>query len=112
MAIVDPGEGHWGIRTKFDTSGTIPCVTINDIYSQHASKCFPFIAKIDIEGGEADLFSANTEWVGQTPIMAVEPHDWLIPGRAISRDLLTCLSRHDRDTLLIGEDIWSTANTF
>jgi hypothetical protein len=49
----------------------VPCLNINDIYQRFSARCFPFIAKIDIEGGEEDLFSGSTEWVSVTPVLIV-----------------------------------------
>lgn len=112
--LVDPGEGSWGFRTSSSGAGkatnqSVECVTINDIYASHTD-CSPFIAKIDIEGGEHDLFSANTDWVAKTPLIIVELHDWLLLGSANSRPFLRCISGHDRDFVYIGENIFSIDN--
>jgi FkbM family methyltransferase len=67
--LVDPGVGHWGYRTEATQTSdgnSVPRFTVNDIYQQCDAICFPFIVKVDIEGGEADLFSVNTEWVART----------------------------------------------
>jgi FkbM family methyltransferase len=113
--VFDPGEGHWGYRTRpiaeHDAAAdAVACVTINDIYLSHAATFFPFIAKIDVEGGERDLFSSNTEWVARTPLLVVELHDWLLPKEGTSRPFLDCISKLDRDFVYIGEDIYSIAN--
>jgi len=113
--LVDPGEGSWGFRTSTSGDGkptnqSVNCVTINDIYQAHARDCFPFIVKIDIEGGEADLFSQNTEWVARTPLIIIELHDWLLSGKANSRSFLQCISSHDRDFVYLGENIFSIDN--
>jgi len=112
--IVDPGEGSWGFRTAASGAGqpteqSVPCVTINDIYAG-APHCVPFIAKIDIEGGEHDVFSANTEWVARTPLIIVELHDWLLLRSANSRPFLQCIAGYDRDFVSIGENIFSIDN--
>jgi len=104
--IVDPGKGHWGYRTEASRNGSVVCIMINDIYRQHAATHFPFIVKIDIEGGEADLFSANSEWVRKTPLLIVELHDWLIPQRGISRSFLKCVAQLDRDLVNTGENTY------
>ena len=113
--LVDPGEGHWGYRTEKMTAqanapGLVPCLTVNDIYAQLHSRCFPFLVKIDIEGSEADLFSRNTEWVARTPLIIVELHDWLLTKGGSSRSFLRCISRHNRDFVSLGEEIYSIAN--
>jgi FkbM family methyltransferase len=113
--LVDPGEGHWGYRTTTSPDGkqiaqSVQCVTINEIYASRSQRCSPFIVKIDIEGGESDLFSANTEWVAVTPLIIIELHDWLFPGKASSRTFLQCISGQDRDFVHVGENIFSIDN--
>lgn len=114
LNVVDAGEGFWGYRTAALAEGgkavhTVSCVTINDIYAAHAG--VPFMAKIDIEGGESELFAANTEWVDRTPVIIIELHDWLMPGSANSRAFLQCIAARDRDFVHIGENIFSIANS-
>jgi FkbM family methyltransferase len=113
--VFDPGEGHWGYRTRpiaehDAATDAVACVTINDIYLSRAATFFPFIAKIDVEGGERDLFSSNTEWVARTPLVIVELHDWLLPKEGTSRPFLECISKLDRDFVFVGEDVYSIAN--
>ena len=111
--VYDPGQGHWGYRTEpiaeRDVAVTVARVTINDIYRSHET-CFPFMAKIDIEGAEQDLFSDSIEWIALTPLLIVELHDWLLPKGRTSRPFLECISKLDRDFVSIGEDIYSIAN--
>ena len=108
--VVDPGEGNWGLRTEPSDVGDVACVTIGDILQHYASTHFPFIAKIDIEGAEADLFSANVAWVEQMPIVAIELHDWLMPRAATSRAFLRCVSALDRDFTNVGDTMYSIRN--
>lgn len=125
LNVIDPGEGYWGFRTTAPGEGgksggdrpgggktvhTVTCVTVNDLYAARAKDCVPFMAKIDIEGAESELFAANTEWVDQTPIIIIELHDWLMPGTANSRAFLQCIAGRDRDFVHIGENIFSIAN--
>ena len=116
VGVVDAGEGYWGFRTgAAGTPGTadapsVNCVTINDIYAAHAQDCAPFMAKIDIEGGESELFSANTEWVARTPLIVIELHDWLMTGTANSRTFLQCIAAQNRDFVHIGENVFSIDN--
>jgi FkbM family methyltransferase len=117
--VVDTGQGYWGFRTVGSTDASIAgvqdsqsanCTTINDIYESQAHRCAPFMVKIDIEGGESDLFSANTEWVAKTPLIIIELHDWLLPGTANSRTFLQCIAGHNRDFVHIGENVFSIDN--
>jgi FkbM family methyltransferase len=111
--VYDPGQGHWGYRTQptaeHDAADAVARVTINDIYRSH-EPFFPFMAKIDIEGAEQDLFSDSIEWIALTPLLIVELHDWLLPKGRTSRPFLECISKLDRDFVSIGEDIYSIAN--
>ncbi len=111
--VVDPGEGYWGYRTSAlaeKAVHSVACVTINDIYERHARDAVPFIAKIDIEGSESELFAANTEWVERTPIIIIELHDWLMPGTANSRAFLECIAGRNRDFVYLGENVFSIDN--
>jgi FkbM family methyltransferase len=114
VGVTDPGQGHWGYRTMAASNTekavhSVASVTLNDIYANHANTV-PFIAKIDIEGGESDLFAANTEWVDRTPIIIIELHDWLMPGLANSRAFLQCIAGRNRDFVYVGENIFSIDN--
>jgi len=70
----------------------------------------PFIAKIDIEGAEEELFSADTGWVDEFPLLIIELHDGLIPTSASSRNFLRCMAERDRDFVYWGENVFSIAN--
>jgi FkbM family methyltransferase len=111
-AILDPGEGNWGFRATRTASGGIPCLTINDLYRENCGEAvFPFIAKIDIEGGEGEVFAQHTEWVEKTPVLVAELHDWLLPKGRTALPFLRCVSQLDRDFVYLGEDVFSIANT-
>ena len=71
----------------------------------------PFIVKIDIEGFEKDLFSANTEWVERFKLLIIETHDWMFPTQANSNNFLKVISKHNRDFVHKGENIFSISNT-
>ena len=49
--------------------------------------------KIDIEGGEDDLFSGDLDWLERTPLVIIELHDWLFPNEPRSRNFLRAVSR-------------------
>jgi FkbM family methyltransferase len=111
--VVDVGEGFWGYRTQSlgdGEKGGIRSITMNQVYEAHAAEYSPFIVKIDIEGGEKDLFSTDVEWVRRTPLLIIELHDWLLPSEGTSSSFLQCVSGLDRDFVYIGEDIYSIAN--
>jgi FkbM family methyltransferase len=114
MNVLDVGEGFWGLRTgplmSTRSGSDVPTVTINSIYQANSISHFPFITKIDIEGGEIELFSRNIEWVAKTPLLIIELHDWLLPEKGTSLPFLKCITGLDRDFVHIGENIFSIAN--
>jgi FkbM family methyltransferase len=110
--VIDPGRGHWSYRTDRAGSGPeVPCVTMLQLFQEHARPPYtPFLLKIDIEGGEKELFEADTEWVQKTPVIAVELHDWLLPRQGTALPFLRCVAALDRDFVYIGETIFSIDN--
>ena len=93
----------WGARTQRSDTG-IAVVTINDLVADVPNGEL-LIAKIDIEGFEADLFSANTEWIDQAAAIIIEPHDWLFPDGGTSQSLQTALVGKGRELLISGENL-------
>jgi FkbM family methyltransferase len=108
VRVVDPGEGEWGYRTSIDEQGSCQLVSMSDLIEEKMQGGYtPFIAKIDIEGGESNLFEQQTDWVEKFPILIIELHDWLLPNQNTSRTFLRCISQYDRDFVPIGENIFS-----
>jgi FkbM family methyltransferase len=97
-------EVAWGVRTKRSNNG-VPIVTIDSIMDQF-SDGVAFIAKIDIEGFERDLFSANTGWLENIFGVFVEPHDWLFPGELSSRNFQKAMARHEFELFICGENLF------
>lgn len=110
--LEDPHLGTWGYRIKKSKNGSIKVTTINKLLKKFNSLKFtPFIIKIDIEGFEDDLFMKNTEWVDLFPVIIIELHDWMLPGKGTSNNFLKRISRSNRDFVYIGENIFSISNT-
>ena len=113
-AIVrDPGIGFWGFVAETTTGEEgVPCITVPELFENSAGReVFPFIVKIDIEGGEKALFAKNTEWVARVPILIIELHDWLYPRSDVARPFLECVAATDRDFITMGENVFSIART-
>jgi len=115
VSVFDPGEGHWGYRTRpvvdgEADAGSVPCLMINDLYDAYGSDHFPFIVKVDVEGAERDLFTKATEWVARTPVLIVELHDWLLPKQGVAQPFLKCIANLNRDFVQIGENTFSISN--
>lgn len=112
--IVDTGLGNnaYRIATNLtDDKKDIEIITINNVLEEDFSKdTIPFIAKIDIEGFEKELFKDNLEWISRFPIIIIELHDWMMPKQANSKNFLKAISNHDRDFVFMGENVFSISN--
>jgi len=70
----------------------------------------PFIFKIDIEGGESELFKERTTWMQRFPLIIIELHDWLFPGTSNSRNFLREVSNMNVDFVFRGENVFCFNN--
>ena len=112
VSIFDPGIGNNAFRTfgsREEVIEVVSGVSINSLMSTYGD-LEPFIVKIDIEGSEHALFSNNTEWVDKFKVVIVEIHDWMLPGQAISKNLMKTLGAKNRDLLFRGENLFSIRN--
>lgn len=106
------GPHDWSHRVQRQGEIPIPVIDGAAVLRKFAATSMkPFICKIDIEGGEADVFDGPSEWMGQFPCIILEPHDWLIPFQASSGSFLRALSRHDFDVVHRGEHIFCFNNS-
>jgi FkbM family methyltransferase len=120
MSLVDPGIGHWGFRAlsasqvSADASvrAHITGLGMEDLLRQYSRHYAPFLCKIDIEGGERELFAEATGWIDRFPLVVIELHDWFFPRQAASHTFLHEMSVRDRDFVYIGENIFSISNHF
>ena len=62
--------------------------------------------KIDIEGGESQLFSANTEWMNEFALIIIELHDWMLPMQGSSKPFFKAISNLDFEILQKGENLF------
>lgn len=108
--IFDPGLGNNGIRVAASAEGDTALLTIKDILLGPADGATPFLAKIDIEGFEADLFEAEVDWIDRFPLLVVELHDWMLPRSASSGTFLRAVASRNRDFVHLGENVFSIAN--
>jgi hypothetical protein len=104
VEVLDSNAESWGFQfVETDTSRGITTVTIDQILRDN-SDTVPFIIKIDIEGGEQNLFRSDTDWMERFKVIVIEMHDWLLPFQDTSRNALRALSRSGRDYLHKGEN--------
>jgi FkbM family methyltransferase len=90
------------VQTLRSSSGTVALRTVPDLGQGGRL----FIVKIDIEGFESDLFSANTDWLDQVSMIMIETHDWLLPGQFSSRSLQRAMAERPFEMLLSGENLF------
>lgn len=109
--IINPEGSEWSYQTEINdgNSGGIVALSVNELLQRHGD-CEPFICKIDIEGAEQELFSANTQWVERFPIVIIELHDWLFPRSGSSANFLRTIAAMDRDFILSKENIFSISH--
>jgi FkbM family methyltransferase len=93
----------WVAQTTRAESG-IPIITMASAFRSVKNGC-PFIAKIDIEGFEKDLFSKNTEWLRDVHVVYIEPHDWMFPGQMTSGTFQRALSQYDFEIFIWHENL-------
>jgi FkbM family methyltransferase len=108
-ALVDPGEGEWAYRTA--PGAGVPVHAASRLVAEKLAAGYqPYLAKIDIEGGEAELFSRDTGWAERFALLIVELHDWLLPRAGSARNFLRWAAERDRDFVYVGENVFSIAN--
>lgn len=75
--------GHWGVQVmeaQAATENRIPAVTVDRILSESKQEVID-ILKLDVEGAEKEIFSANCQaWLAKTNVVVIELHDRFKPG--------------------------------
>ena len=105
--LSDPGLSDWGFRTGDTGEYEVDVVSVDQLFEEKAA---PFICKIDIEGGEANLFKRNYSWLERFPLVIIELHDWLLPGEGNSRNFLKAALEFDFDFVYRGENLFCFNN--
>ena len=109
--MVDPGLGNDAFRVAPDPAGGLDLISVDSILQQpDLADCEPLIIKVDIEGFEDELYSKNFGWIERFPLLIMELHDWLLPGRANSRNFLKAIAGLDRDFVFVAGNVFSFAN--
>lgn len=111
-AVHDPGGGNWAYQVRPSENGDINFFSIETLLKRFGGgdASVPFIAKIDIEGFESDLFSSNVDWIDKFPILIIELHDWMLPKKANSKSFLQAVAARQRDFVFFGENVFSISN--
>lgn len=106
LRIQNPEAGAAAFRLEAGgvAGGALEAFTIPAIMQEAGAKSC-LLAKIDIEGGEAELFSDNTDWLDRTHALVVELHDWLYPWSGSSTAMFRALSARGFDFMMQGENM-------
>ena len=118
VRITNPDDDAWGYRTQETAEGgaaSIRAMSVDSVIETIDIKdrpLYPFIAKIDIEGFEENLFLKNTDWVRQFPVIAIELHDWMLPGEGSSRNFFKTIANGNWDVVFHGELALCISNDF
>ncbi len=117
VRLVDPGYGQWGFQTTRSSGSnpnatTVPALSFRTVLAHAAEQTVfePFLAKVDIEGAEEELFASDTAWVDLFPVIVIELHDWMLPGTGNSQNFLKTVAALDRDFVYVGENVFSISN--
>jgi FkbM family methyltransferase len=114
--VVDKGYGNWGFITEIEDSkntskvvDTVKTITIDDIFSNYNLEYLDLL-KIDIEGGEKQLFESNYEnWLPKTKCIIIELHDGSTKGS--SKSFFKAISKYDFSYFNRGENLLFINNT-
>jgi FkbM family methyltransferase len=111
LFLNDPGYSDWGFRLGEEGDYQVPVYAAADLVLKHVEQNFsPFIFKIDIEGGESEMFKENTNWIQLFPLLIIELHDWLLPGKSNSKNFLRAISSMNFDFVYRGENVFCFNN--
>lgn len=101
VSVQNTGLG-WAAQTTRAEAG-VKMMTMAEAFAVPGGR--PFIAKIDIEGFESDLFSENVEWLNDVHVVYIEPHDWMLPGKMTSHSFQQAMSRCNFEIFICGENL-------
>ncbi len=111
LFLTDPGYSDCGFRLGDQGEYQVPVYAAEDLVQEHTKHdASPFIFKIDIEGGESELFKENTDWIRHFPLLIIELHDWLLPGKSNSNNFLRAISSLNFDFVYRGENVFCFNN--
>jgi FkbM family methyltransferase len=111
--VIERERGSAGFRTEYCDASHPEAVASFDIPAlvEMVPGGWPWIVKLDIEGAQEELFSANTDWVGKTDLIILELDDWQFPWRASAQSFFAALSAFKFDYLIRGELIFCYRHT-
>lgn len=110
LAVSNPGAGSAAFQVNETHSSdgddkNIRGYTVDELV-ELVSQGTLFAVKIDIEGAQKQVFKANTDWVGRADLIIMELEDWLFPWQGTSTPFFRCISAHQFEYLIQGENIF------
>lgn len=66
-------KAEWAIQVRADDNGDVPAFDVGTLIKQHGIGHLSLL-KMDVEGAEEEIFSADTSWLAQVETMAIEVH--------------------------------------
>lgn len=111
LALMDPGLSDWGFRVAQHGAYSVSVQTPQQILARYPrSEFVPFVFKIDIEGGEINLFEQGDSWFDEFPCLMIELHDWMLPGKRSAQPFLRAAVARDFDFIHRGENLFCFNN--
>lgn len=106
VTLQNPLHESWAVQaTRGCVGKKVEVRTLNDVVNSFGPEYELFIAKIDIEGFESDLFSHDTDWLKSVMVLIIEPHDWMLPGQFSSVPFQRAMAKHKFEVLLSDENL-------
>lgn len=107
LLLIDPGNGEWAYRTIKNITPNTKSISVPLIFSyfEQDSNIKISLIKIDIEGAEKLIFSKNTYWMENLPVIIIELHDWMLPFENSSKEILHALSHYGYEVIPRGENL-------
>ena len=92
--IKNIGGDNWNfmledVLSGDDSDGKL--YSVQDLMQQYDFKQIDFF-KIDIEGGETELFAKNNDWIKSVKWLSIELHDFILP--ASSNTFIAAINQH------------------
>lgn len=103
--VVGRDRGSAGFMTEYcaaDHPEALRTFTVPDLVAM-VPEGRAWIVKLDIEGAQDELLSANTGWIADADLVMLEPDDWAFPWSGSTVNFLRALSAYDFDYVLDGE---------
>lgn len=106
LLVKDIGHGDNGFvveETEPGTPGAVPALGIADVMRQMNWSSIDLL-KLDVEGSEKELFSANYEsWLPKVKVLIVEMHDRMKKG--CSKAVFRTINQYDFSFEIAGENV-------